>query len=215
VAWIRNSALASARDAVIGGVLRLLRDSAAVVVVLVATAGCSITGPSGTSAVRTTPLPAREVVEPPSALEAPQTLETLAHAALANAESPEVRQSALHAAGGSEFRYFQHLLLGARKETRDVSVVLQETAEAIGLRENDSEAAALVHEVAAHECCMRRGFLSASLRGLVQGLAARGASLMEDSGAARALSELARNPDLELAEAARAAGAYFAGFSEP
>ena len=51
----------------------------------------------------------------------------------------------------------------------------------------------------------------AALRGLIDGLQARGASPIEDSGAAQRLSDLALSPDLELAEAARKAAAFFAG----
>jgi hypothetical protein len=140
-----------------------------------------------------------------------ELLDVLAQNALEHAHDAQVRRSTLQAAAGSEFEYFKLLLPRAQKASQDVGAVLKEAAEAVGMEDDPAAHGALIREIAAYECCMRRSFLAASLRGLIDGLQARGASPIEDSGAAQRLSDLALSPDLELAEAARKAAAFFVG----
>jgi hypothetical protein len=141
----------------------------------------------------------------------PGILDVLARNALGHPHDVEVRRSTLQAAAGSEFEYFKLLLQRAQKVSHDVGPVLEESGEAVGFRDDPGERGAFIREVAVYECCMRRSFLAASLRGLVGGLKASGASPIEDSDARQRLMGLAQSTDLELAEAARTTAPFFVG----
>lgn len=129
--------------------------------------------------------------------------------------SPQEHQVVLARLSGREFEFFSALFDVAAHESRDLSGWLDSAAAAVGRTGDAGVRLALVREVSGRECCMRRSFMAAALRGLARGMreSAGGAALpVVEAEAVVRLAELARMGDEGVAQAALEA---LAGFRLP
>lgn len=129
--------------------------------------------------------------------------------ALDHAGEPGYQLEVVKAVQGREREYFDEVLARVAKESRDVGAVLRHAARGLSARSGLPGAAVVVRELWARECCMRRGFLSEGLLGVVDGLVDQKAVRVQDAATALRLAELADHQDPLVAAAARKVLPYF------
>jgi hypothetical protein len=139
----------------------------------------------------------------------PEGLSAMVTAALEHPADPEVRSAVVAAAGERQFALFKLLLSRAVKEPRDIRILLENAAGAVGQRNRKAEIESAVCEIANRECCLRRSFLAAALNGLVEGSETTGDPAVLGADGSGCLDRLLAHPDAELAAAARRAQAHF------
>lgn len=110
---------------------------------------------------------------------------------------------------GREVVFFETAFDAASHEARDVGPCLEALAAAVGRAGPAESRRAVVREVSGRECCMRRSFMAAALRGLASGIAEGGGGAVVDAESAIRLDELVEVRDEGLAAAARLARRWF------
>lgn len=121
----------------------------------------------------------------------------------------EVPPRVTRAWAGREVPFFEAVFDAASKEARDVGRWLEASAAAVGRTGSPGAWRSVVREVSGRECCMRRSFMAAALRGLSSGIAEAGGVSAVDAESVLRLRELESLGDAQVAVAAREAQRWF------
>lgn len=124
--------------------------------------------------------------------------------AIESVDDPQARASLLAAAVGHEVELVTLSLDRGLRESRDLAPWLRQVALAAVLSGGGLAGGRVIEEVVVRECCLRRGFMAATLDGVADGLGMgiAGPGLELPPLAIRRLEELRRHADAEVARAA-------------